>query len=967
MNSRLIFRELCQNAEQNSWMIRILTEVEYLLCLYETREKPLPAVLDEVIAELAATLQQQGTLTRQDVMAAEEKLQPLSSEAKEIKMFCVAHAHVDMNWEWGLPETVGVVIDTFQTMLEIMEEYPEFTFSQSQASTYQLIEEYCPSMIPAIKQRIQEGRWELTASTWVEPDKNMAGSEAMARHILYTKRYLSRLFDVDANRLEVDFEPDTFGHSANIPEILQQGGVKYYYHCRGRREGDTKIYRWQAPSGAEILCFEEPYWYSSEIAANIVLPLPKFCKENKTKAFLQIYGVGDHGGGPTRRDIDKLIEMSSWPLMPSIRFSTLHEYFHQLELDREHFPVVQGELNCLFTGCYTSQARLKQANRIGEERLYDAEMLGVWAMQAGDTSVCHANYEKAWQKVLFNQFHDILPGSCIADSCHQALGYFQEALSYGVGNANRAMKYLAGQIATDQFGLSKQPKALANGAGVGYNIMKSRGYGINAGSQDYGFSTTSHGDGTVRVFLLFNTTQYDRQGSVELTLWDWPYPLRMTEIVNLRQEQLPFDVREEGIHYWGHHFARLITCAQVPANGYTCIAVRYSPSRQPLPIAHPEYGQTPDAPLAWHSSFTRPSINTPRVTRIVDQPIVLENEMIRAELAPETMHLVSLVDKRTNARLIDQPSAFFRLIDESDYYKRSAWTTGPYGKVQDINQSCMLRVEDRALDGVQPYVRYVLEFSSSRVETTISLAPHSATLRYSLKVLWREFGEERKTTPLLQFYVPFSYEAAGYRYDIPCGHLDREAVGHDVPAIRYAAPVPSMQKSTISLTTDCKYGYRGVHNSLTVNLLHASYFPDPCPDIGEHTIELGITAIQDIDSQEAVESAVEFAHPIIAYSAPIHAGNLPCEKSFFHVEGGARLIAVKRCEDHAKRIILRLCQEGRGNTAEIRTDAEIQGAWLMDLTEQEATPIAFEAHRLALHLPEHAVRTVCLSFCPEEE
>ena len=258
MNSRLIFRELCQNAEQNSWMIRILTEVEYLLCLYEALEKPLPAVLDEVIAELAATLQQQGTLTRQDVMAAEEKLQPLSSEAKEIKMFCVAHAHVDMNWEWGLPETVGVVIDTFQTMLEIMEEYPEFTFSQSQASTYQLIEEYCPSMIPAIKQRIQEGRWELTASTWVEPDKNMAGSEAMARHILYTKRYLSRLFDVDANRLEVDFEPDTFGHSANIPEILQQGGVKYYYHCRGRREGDTKIYRWQAPSGAEILCFEEP-------------------------------------------------------------------------------------------------------------------------------------------------------------------------------------------------------------------------------------------------------------------------------------------------------------------------------------------------------------------------------------------------------------------------------------------------------------------------------------------------------------------------------------------------------------------------------------------------------------------------------------------------------------------------------------------------------------------------------------
>lgn len=967
MNSRLIFRELCQNAEQNRWMLRILTEVEYLLRLYEAKEQPLPPVLEEAIAELETLLRQQGTLTRQNVLDAEAKLQTLCAQAKEIEMFCVAHAHVDMNWEWGTPETVGVVIDTFQTMLEIMEEYPPFTFSQSQASTYQLMEEYCPSLLPAIKQRIQEGRWELTASTWVEPDKNMSGSEAMARHVLYTKRYLAKLFAIDPDRLEVDFEPDTFGHSANLPEILQQGGVKYYYHCRGRREGETKIYRWQSPSGAEILCFEEPYWYSSEITENIVLPLPGFCKANKTNAFLHIYGVGDHGGGPTRRDIERLIEMSAWPLMPSIRFSTLHEYFHRIEQEREKFPVFQGELNCLFTGCYTSQARLKQANRIGEERLYDAEMLGTWAAQAGDTSVCHANYEKAWQKVLFNQFHDILPGSCVADSCHQALGFFHEALSYGVGNANRALKYLAGQIATNPFGRPQQPRALANGAGVGYNIMKSKGYGINAGSQDYGFTATSHGDGSVRVFLLFNTTQYDRESGVELTLWDWPYPLRMTEIVNLRKERLPFDSREEGTHYWGHHFVRLITCARVPANGYTSIAVRYAPERQPLPLAHPDYGQTPNEPLAWHSSFERSPVSTPRVTRIVDQPILLENEFVRAQFAPDTMCLTSFTDKRTNTQLIRQPSAFFRLVDESDSFKRSAWTIGPYGKVQDINRSCMLRVEERDTDALQPYVRFVLSFASSRLEATVSLAPHSATLRYSLKVLWREFGEEKKTTPLLQFYVPFSFEAESYRYDIPCGCIDRRAVGHDVPAIRYAAPVPRGQKSTISLTTDCKYGYRGIDNSLTVNLLHASYFPDPCPDIGEHSIEIGLTAIQDVNLHELTESAAVFAHPIIAYSAPVHEGRLPSENSFYRVEGGARLLGAKNCEDGSGRVILRLCQEGPEDWAAIHSDARIHGAWLVDLTERHETPIAFEAHKVVLPLPGHAVRTVCLALAPTEE
>ena len=165
-----------------------------------------------------------------------------------------------MNWMWGYQETVALTIDTVRTILTLMEEYPEFKFSQSQASVYHILERYAPAVLDQVKQRVKEGRWEVIASSWVENDKNMSGGESMARHLLCTKKYLSELLDISEDSLNLDFEPDTFGHSRNIPEILRNGGVSRYYHCRGY-DGEN-IYRWRAPSGAEVLVYREPTWYS---------------------------------------------------------------------------------------------------------------------------------------------------------------------------------------------------------------------------------------------------------------------------------------------------------------------------------------------------------------------------------------------------------------------------------------------------------------------------------------------------------------------------------------------------------------------------------------------------------------------------------------------------------------------------------------------------------------------------------
>jgi alpha-mannosidase len=223
------------------------------------------------------------------VQEAESVLEPVGRAAKQYRIHCVGHGHIDMNWMWSWPETVSVTHDTFASVLSLMEQYPDLTFSQSQASVYALIERYHPEMFAAIQQRVKEGRWEITAAHWVEGDKNIASGESICRHLLYTRRYMQEKFGLSPEDLPVDWEPDTFGHAVSVPTILAQGAVKYYYSCRQgggfdhlRIGGERpRLFWWQAPDGSRVLVNRESTWYNSyvNIGDNIALPLVGFVQE----------------------------------------------------------------------------------------------------------------------------------------------------------------------------------------------------------------------------------------------------------------------------------------------------------------------------------------------------------------------------------------------------------------------------------------------------------------------------------------------------------------------------------------------------------------------------------------------------------------------------------------------------------------------------------------------------------------
>ncbi|HBM79881.1 MAG TPA: alpha-mannosidase, partial [Clostridiaceae bacterium] len=636
------------------WCERIIAEIEYAIRLSKINNNKYDNSIEPAILYLTQQVADEGAITKSAALKAEEMLKPLSSEAKKYKMICAGHSHIDMNWMWPWNETVSVTIDTFRTVLNLMREYPDFKFSQSQASVYAIIEKYNPEMLDEIRRKVKEGRWEVTASTWVENDKNIPNGESLVRQTLYTKRYLSKLLDIKMDDMQLDFEPDTFGHSITVPEVLVNGGVKYYYHCRGYN--GKNIYKWTAPSGKYVIAYREPIWYNGQILPYTALYVPEFCNMYNIHTMLKLYGVGDHGGGPTRRDIESIIDMDKWPVFPQIKFGTFLEYFKELEKLKDKLPEVKEELNFIFTGCYTSQSRIKMANRKSENTLNEAEILSSISTLSTGAKYYSKSFEEAWRHVLFGQFHDIIPGSGVLETREHVMGNFQEVMAIANTKRSNAIVNLADNIDTSKLITKEDPayENISEGAGAGYGIS------------DFKISQYERGRGRTRIFHVFNTAPYERDEAFEIVVWDFKGNREKIIFKDKDGNAMEYQILDYGINkFWGHEYIRILIKAKVPACGYATYIMTeggdYSKKyAEPFPVrTEANYGLT---------DYT------------------LENNLIRAVFSPYNGSIKSLVDKTTGEEFIDKSrhSGIFRLIQEDSSKGGSAWVIGSYMDIKEI-------------------------------------------------------------------------------------------------------------------------------------------------------------------------------------------------------------------------------------------------------------------------------------------
>ena len=899
------------------WAERILTEIECAMKVSEAAEGSFEQPIRAAVDLLTERYADNNAISKSDALTAEELLLPVSEAIKQYTMHCVAHAHIDMNWMWGFAETVAVTNDTFRTMLDLMNEYPQFTFSQSQASTYRMVEQYDPELLEEIKARVKEGRWEISASTWVEADKNMPNGESFARHVLYTKRYINKVFGVDPDDLSLDFEPDTFGHNWSIPEIMTKSGVKYYYHHRAY--DGHHVYRWQSRNNAEVLVFRDPKGYNAKVNNSHIPFSVQFCNDAGIKDMLFVYGVGDHGGGPTRLDLERLIDMQTWPVAPVIRFSTYGAFYTALEKMRDSLPVVNQELNFVFTGCYTTQSRIKMANRIAEDRLYSAEAISACACVFAGGSDLTESYARAWERTLFNQFHDILTGAGIVDTREHALGEFQKVMATANTNACKAMRQIAARIDTSDIAADPDKMTVAEGGGVGYGISE---------ASRFAFPQTERGRGKTRIIHVFNPTEFDRKEPVDIVIWDWEYDQQRLSVTDSQGNGVSHQIvhhsvttdcwggiLSDDIDYWGHKKLRLLIDVSIPAFGYNTYVVTEESAAS---LQKRDY-------LKGVADYYN------------DADKVMENDLIKAVFKSGDMRLVSLIDKKTGRDLVsrEQPACGFRFINEDTIPGMSAWRVGRYAKITDLNLSGKVIIYEQNSGALRQNIKYKIAFENSSLDVCVSLDQGSDMLKFDITADWHEIGNET-FVPQLNFHVPFAFSASQFRYDIPFATVDRQPINDDTPGNSFIMALPDKTGDRpLMLVSDTKYGYRGSDNSISVNLIRSATLPDPYPEDGIHRIRLGVGLVRSLDNKDVFATASAFVMPLPFVSGTAKTGSLPQKARMFELAGDVKCSAVKMAEDGGGMIIRLYDANGEGGNVELSFARAVSEAGLLDLTEMK--------------------------------
>lgn len=364
------------------------------------------------------------------------------ANASALSAFSVGHAHLDLAWLWPLKETHRKGARTFANSLRLLEQYPDYLFGASQAQLYQWIKEDQPALYEQVRNSIKSGRWEVQGASWVEFDTNLISSESIIRQFLYGKSFFEREF---GSAPRVLWLPDCFGFSGNMPQYLKGCGIDWFI-TQKLSWNETNafphhLFVWEGIDGTRILAHQLPthdYNFSNNPSAFLETE-KRYAQSEVCDAFLNLYGIGDGGGGPTRDHIEYGLRQQNLEGVSKFRFAHSREFFvHLAALDPELLPVAYGELYLEYhRGTYTSQARMKQNNRISERKLGEAEFL---AVLCGVRSYPEA-LRKIWQDTLLLQFHDILPGSSIGQ-------VYQEADQISVANHERLDAFMEESVRT---------------------------------------------------------------------------------------------------------------------------------------------------------------------------------------------------------------------------------------------------------------------------------------------------------------------------------------------------------------------------------------------------------------------------------------------------------------------------------------------------------------------------------------
>jgi alpha-mannosidase len=877
-----------------------------------------PAILSDAIhaVDTAALDAHDQAKFDASLKAAQSKLEGLKPLLSQVTYKLDGNGHIDAAWLWPWTETVDAVKRTFSTALQLMYEYPGYTYTQSAAAYNEWMADKYPDINQEIAKRIKEGRWEIVGGMWVEPDLNMPDGESLVRQLLVGQRYFKQTYGVVAR---IGWNPDSFGYTWQLPQIYKKSGIDYFV-TQKMTWNDTnqlpfKLFWWESPDGSKVLTYF-PHDY-----VNTTLNPVRLATDLKTARerspgmteMLDLYGVGDHGGGPTRAHLDEGFHWTAPNhVTPKYEFGTAQSFFSTVEkqiapesktwnyqsiakgyqeptavADKVAIPTWKSELYFEYhRGVMTTQANLKANMRHSEEQVENAEKWSSLAWLDGKQYPA-AELTEDWKKVLFNQFHDLAAGSGI-----------------GVIYRDAQKDYDVVRFSTDK---------ISSGAlQTVSERINTRGEGIPV--------------------VVYNPLGWERSGEVEVK-------------VQLLSPAAPFAVMDGtiAVSYERKYLNRQtgmqelrLSVSKVPALGYKVLRIVNAGG------AAPESGETTLGPS-------------------------IENANLRVSISLNTGCITSIFDKRAGFETVAHGACANQLQFFKDTPKDyDAWNVDPGtldAAPSSINKPDGIRVIAGSPNASDGSIHITSHWQNSKFEQTISLKGDMVDVENDFD--WHE------RHVLLKAAFPLAATSDFATYEIPYGTVDRpttrnnswEKAQFEVPAMRWADLGDG--KHGMSLLNQTKFGYDAVGNLLRLTLLRGPTWPDPEADQGHHHFHYALYPHAGTWKEaNTVRHGWEYNFPLEAVVTTSHYGTLPAQHSFASVSPeNVVLTAVKKAED-ADGLIFRAYEwAGKSGTAEFHVPAGATGATITNLMESpEGSPLAVTGDVVKAPIHPYEILTIRVNY-----
>ena len=558
------------------------------------------------------------------------------------------------------------------------------------------------------------------------------------------------------------------------------------------------IYRWHAPSNKNVLVYREPRWYLGQIEDTDFDYVPSFCHENNINYALKVYGCGDHGGGATIRDIERLKDMQKWPLMVDIQFGTLHDFFKKIE-KKTDIKDVYHEQNFVFTGCYSSCYEIKKANAQFERALHNAMIF---------TSLDKTrkyNFDEALTCYLPIHFHDIITGSTVTKGKDFAMSQCQVGLCNTGTNKQEALRNLARQIDT----MSILPKVtldkenLAVGARNGYRISENN-------------FAISQGYGTTRAIAVFNPSNKPRREVVTFEIWDYYGDVRKLGVFDYQGFAIPFSIKEvQPSFYWYHNCHIISVYAHIPALGHNTYIVKPVEKDLGLP----------------------PYMVNPRKEQEKGD-FILENEFVRAVFDSQTLNLKSFMCMGEETL---KGESFFELVKEDTTDYMTAWYMGRMKEKTKLKNITLIPGSFYQNETSQGFA-YTAEVGESRFRMNVSLDRGDLSIQYNIHLFFKEEGNYPTGIPQIRYYLN-SIDDNQVTCDVPGGFIERAKCNMPQPCVSL------MTTSKVGIFASGLHAFRFDDCGIYVTLIRNSVDPYYNPELGEHDFTFRIFANKDLHYQ----------------------------------------------------------------------------------------------------------------------